>query len=72
MLNATDLPKMSATEVANLADIDFHAVRDEGFRRQSDAEKKIARLQKQIAKAQREMAEAAIIINSALLEQSKI
>ena len=69
MLNATDLMNMKATEVANLADIDFYAVRDEGFRRQTAAEAKIAKLQKQMAKAQAEMLEAAAIIEAAFREQ---
>jgi len=64
-LNPTDLQKMTASEVANLADLDFHAVRDEGFRRQANAEAKVARLQKQLARAQSEMAEAATIIHAA-------
>ena len=70
-LNPTDLQKMPANEVANLADLDFYAVRDEGFRRQDIAEAKVARLQKQIAKARAEMAEAAVIITAALREQSQ-
>ena len=70
-LNPTDLQKMTANEVANLADLDFYAVRDEGFRRQDIAEAKVARLQKQIAKARAEMAEAAVIITAALREQSQ-
>ena len=68
-LNANDLMKMKATEVANLADIDFYAVRDEGFRRQAAAEAKLARLAKQVAAAQAEMAAAAAIITAALNEQ---
>ena len=70
-LNPTDLQKMTANEVASLADLDFYAVRDEGFRRQDIAEAKVARLQKQIAKARAEMAEAAVIITAALREQSQ-
>ena len=70
MFNATDLMNMKATEVANLADIDFYAVRDEGFRRQTAAEAKIAKLQKQMAKAQAEMREAAAIIEAAFREQA--
>lgn len=70
-LNASDLQKMTATEVANLADIDVYAVRSEGFRRQTAAEKKIAKLQKQLAAAQREMAEAGVIIQSAFAELAK-
>ena len=70
-LNPTDLQKMTANEVANLADLDFYAVRDEGFRRQDIAEAKVARLQKQIAKARAEMSEAAVIITAALREQSQ-
>ena len=70
-LNPTDLQKMTANEVANLSDLDFYAVRDEGFRRQDIAEAKVARLQKQIAKARAEMAEAAVIITAALREQSQ-
>lgn len=68
-LNANDLMKMKATEVADLADVDFYAVRDEGFRRQAAAEAKIDKLQKQMAKAQAQMAEAALIITAALNEQ---
>lgn len=71
MLNATDLQNYTAEQVASLADVDFYAVRDEGFRRQTAAEKKLARLQKQIAKAQAEMKEAAMIIEAALAEQNK-
>jgi hypothetical protein len=70
-LSATDLQTYSAAQVASLVDVDFYAVRDEGFRRQSAAEKKLARLQKQIAAAQREMIEAEMIINAALDEQRK-
>jgi len=70
MLNPNDLKLMTAYEVSNLADLDFYAVRNEGFRRQDEAEKKLARLQKQIAKAQAEMADAANIINAALAEQA--
>lgn len=70
-LNAEDLRKMKATEVANLADIDFYAVRDEGFRRQAAAEAKLARLAKQVAAAQVEMAAAAVIITAALAEQDR-
>ena len=70
-LNPADLQKMTAHEVANLADLDFYTVRDEGFRRQAIAEAKLARLQKQIAKAQAEMAEAAVIITAALHEQNR-
>jgi len=70
-LNPTDLQKMTALEVANLADIDVFAVRDEGFRRQTVAEKKLAKLTKQIEAAKREMAEAANIISAAFAEQAR-
>ncbi len=70
-LNANDLQKMSAAEVAGLADLDFYAVRDEGFRRQAVAEAKLAKLRKQITNAEREISEAANIINTALLEQRR-
>jgi len=70
-LNAADLQKMTASEVASLADLDFYAVRDEGFRRQALAEAKLAKLRKQIANAEREMAEAGVIINAALAEQRR-
>ena len=69
-LNAADLQKMTANEVAGLADLDFYAVRDEGFRRQAAAEKKIAKLQRQMAAAQAEMAAAGKIISAALAEQA--
>ena len=55
MLNASDLATYSAAQVASLADIDAYAVRDEGFRRQTAAEKKIERLTKQLAAARREL-----------------
>jgi len=64
-LNATDLQTYSASQVASLADLDHYSVRDEGFRRQTAAEKKIAKLRKQLAAAEREMAEAGLIINAA-------
>lgn len=70
-MTSQELAKMTAYEVANLADLDFYAVRDEGFRRQAAAEKKLDRLQKQIAKAQAEMAEATSIIEAAFVEQRK-
>ncbi len=71
ILNPADLQKMTAYEVANLADIDYYAVRDEGYRRQTAAETKLARLQKQIAQAHAEMTDAAKIINAALTEQER-
>lgn len=70
-LNPADLAKMTAFEVANLADLDYYAVRDEGFRRQALAEKKLAKLQKQMAAAQKEMAEAGRIIEAAFKEQRR-
>jgi hypothetical protein len=71
MLNATDLQTYTAAQVASLADVDFHAVRDEGFRRQTAAEKKIAKLRKQLAAAEREVAEAAMIIEAAFTEDRR-
>ena len=65
MLNPSDLAIYTAAQVAQLADVDFYAVRNEGFRRQDAAEKKIARLMKQIEKARAEMADAETIINAA-------
>ena len=70
-LNAADLAKMTSYEVAGLADLDFYAVRDEGFRRQTAAEKKIAKLQKQLAAAQAELAAAGTIIEAAFREQRR-
>ena len=70
-LNAADLQKMTAVEVAGLSDLDFYSVRDEGFRRQAMAEAKLAKLRKQIANAEREMSEAGLIINAALAEQRR-
>lgn len=67
-LNPTDLQKMTSYEVAGLADLDAYAVRDEGFRRQAAAEKKLAKLLKQIEAVKREQAEAAQVINAALAE----
>jgi len=64
-LNATDLQTYSAAQVASLADLDHYSVRDEGFRRQAAAEKKLAKLRKQLAAAEREMADAGLIINAA-------
>lgn len=70
-LNPADLQKMPAYEVANLADLDFHAVRDEGFRRQAIAEAKIQRAQNQIAKAQADMRAAAMIITAAFAQRNQ-
>lgn len=64
-LNPADLKHYSAAEVAQLADLDKWAVRDEGHRRQYLAEKKLAKLRGQIEIAQRELAEAAQIITAA-------
>jgi hypothetical protein len=66
MLNPADLQTYTAEQAASLVDIDMHAVRDEGYRRQSAAEKKIARLTKQLAAAHAEMAASARIITAAL------
>ncbi len=70
-LNPDDLQKMTAREVAALADVDHYAVRDEGFRRQAVAETKLARLQKQITKAHAEMMDAGKIIGCAFSEQRR-
>lgn len=70
-LNATDLQTYTAAQVANLADVDFYAVRNEGFRRQTAAEKKLAKLRKQIEAAEREMKEAGMIIEAAFNEQQR-
>lgn len=70
-LNASDLAKMTAYEVASLADVDFYSVRNEGFRRQNAAEKKIAKLRKQLAAAEAEMTEAGAIIEAAFREQAR-
>lgn len=70
-LNPADLKTYTAKEVASLADVDAHAVRDEGARRQTIAEKKIARLEKQLAVARQELGGAGIIIQAAHVELSK-
>lgn len=70
-LNPADLAKYSAAEVANLADLDMHAVRNEGERRQEAAMKKLASLKRQIVKAEAELAGAAIIILAAQKEARK-
>lgn len=64
-LNPADLQTYTAQQVASLADVDVYAVRDEGFRRQTVAEKKLARALKAVEAAKREMAEAATIITAA-------
>jgi hypothetical protein len=69
MLNASDLMTYTATQVASLADVDVHAVLAEGFRRQTAAEKKIARLVKQLAAARAELADSAQIIEAGFREQ---
>lgn len=71
-LNPSDLQKMTASEVADLADLDFYAVRDEGFRRQALAEKKLVKLERQLAAVRRQMNDAAVIIQSALSEQQRV
>lgn len=71
MLNAADLKTYKAAEVMNLADVDAHAVRDEGFRRQAAAEAKIAKLEKQLAAAKADLAASHRIITSALAELAK-
>ena len=66
MLNASDLATYTAARVASLADVDAYAVRDEGFRRQTAAEKRIARLTKQLAAARHELDISQGIIVAAL------
>jgi len=63
-LNPSDLKKYSALEVASLVDVDAHAVRDEGARRQDAADKKIEKLKKQLDQAQKELANSHIILNA--------
>jgi hypothetical protein len=70
-LNPADLAKYTASEVANLADIDMHAVRDEGHRRHAAAVKKMASLQRQMAKAQADLAAAEMIVAAADAEARK-
>jgi len=70
-LNPADLVKYSAKEVASLADLDMHAVRDEGFRRHAAAVKKLASLQRQMAKAQADLAAAEMIVAAADKEARK-
>lgn len=69
-LSPDDLKTYTAQQVASLANIDYFSVRDEGFRRQTAAEKKIAKLTKQLAAAQRELADSAMIINAAFREHA--
>ena len=64
-LDPTELAKYSAAEVASLADLDWHTVRNEGYRRSDIAEKKIARLQRRLIQARAEMADAEIIVIAA-------
>jgi hypothetical protein len=64
-LNAEDLKTYTAAQVASLADVDIYAVRDEGFRRQTAAEKKLARALKAVEAARHELAESATIITAA-------
>ena len=70
-LNASDLTKWTASEVANSADIDPHAVRDEGYRRHDAATKKLAKLLRQVEAAKREMELAEVIIRAAHVEMAR-
>jgi hypothetical protein len=70
-LNPADLATYTAKEVASLADVDVFAVRAEGFRRQTAAEKKIARARKMLEQGQREMAESHLIIEAAFREMDR-
>lgn len=71
MLNAKDLQTYTARQVASLADVDVYAVRAEGERRQTAAEKKIARLMKQMEAAKKELAEGAMILKAAFDEMDR-
>lgn len=53
-------------ELISVASEDWYAVRDEGFRRQEIASKKVAKIQKQLAKAQAELDSAQRIITAAM------
>lgn len=65
-LNPKDLEKYSFAEVASLVDVDRYAVRDEGMRRQSLAEKKLAKLNRQIEVAKEELRQAQEILKVSL------
>ena len=67
-ISAAEIAKMTAREVASLADLDRWSVRDEGFRRQEVAEKALAAAKRALARAEAAMAEAAAIINAAEAE----
>jgi aminoglycoside phosphotransferase (APT) family kinase protein len=71
MLNSADLATYTAQQVASLADVDRWAVKSEGFRRQTAAERKIARLTKQLKAARKELAESASIIEAAFAEEGR-
>lgn len=70
-LNPADLATYTAKQVASLADVDVYTVRAEGFRRQTAAEKKMARARKMLEQAQREMAESHIIIEAAFRQMER-
>ena len=70
-MTSTEIQKLNAYECIGMADLDAHLVRDEGFRRQTVAEKKLARLMKQVAAAKKEMAEAGMIAAAGMAELAK-
>lgn len=64
-INAADLQTYTAEQVASLVDVDAYACRDEGFRRQTAAEKKMARACKMMDRAQAELVASRNIITAA-------
>lgn len=71
-LSAKDLATYTASQVASLADVDAYAVRDEGFRRQAAAEKKLAKALKAADEARQALTQSGTIIKAALAELSKV
>jgi hypothetical protein len=71
-MTSTEISQFTTYECVNSADLDPWMVRDEGFRRQAAAVKKIERLQRQLAKAQLELTESQKIITAGLRELARM
>jgi hypothetical protein len=70
-MTSTEMQSLTTYECIGMADLEPHMVRDEGFRRQEIAMKKLAKLQKQVEAAKKALAEAGMIAAAGMAEIAK-
>jgi hypothetical protein len=70
-MTSSEMQTLTAYECIGMADLEPHMVRDEGFRRQEIAMRKLAKLQKQVDAAKKTLAEAGMIAAAGMAEMAK-